>query len=44
MHEDGMQFAIAIISKGIDTIEFRSYNFKLVIVEVIEERDISFAK
>lgn len=44
MHEDGMQRAIAIISKGVGTIQFWSYNFKLVILEVIEERDISFAK
>lgn len=44
MDDDGMQRAIAIISEAIDTIQFWSYNFKLVIVEVIEERDISCAK
>lgn len=37
MHEDDMQRAIAIISKGVDTMQFWSYNFKLVILEVIGE-------
>lgn len=40
MHKDGVRYIIKIIAKGLDTIEFWSYSLELVIVEVIEERDI----
>lgn len=40
MHKDCMQYVIKITPECTDTIETWSYNFKLVIMEVIEEHDL----